>query len=123
MELLLENAAGAALHGLAQQTGQRLYHWREGRTEVDLVLDGPRPLAFEIGSSPNHSRSGLQALMAAHPRFAGGAYLVAPGAAVLSVSRAPDGIGTVPLGLFLLAVGAHAAAALAASMSVRARVE
>ncbi len=118
MGLLLENAVAAALHGLAQHTGQRLYHWRDGRVEVDLVLDDPdRPLAFEVGSGPSHSRAGLHALTERHPRFAGGCWLVAPGAPVVSPDKAGDGIGTVPLDLFLLAVGAQAAEALIRSLS------
>jgi predicted AAA+ superfamily ATPase len=118
MALLLENAVAAALHGLTQHTGQRLYHWRDGRVEVDLVLDDPdRPLAFEVGSGPSHSRAGLRALAERHPRFAGGCWLVAPGAPVLSPDRAGDGIGTVPLDLILLAVGAQAAEALVRSLA------
>lgn len=38
MGVLLENAAAAALHALAQQTGQRLFHWRDRRSEVDLIF-------------------------------------------------------------------------------------
>lgn len=113
MGVLLENAAAAALHGLAQQTGQRLYHWRDGRTEVDLVLDDlQRPLAFEIGAAPEHSRAGLHALVAKYPRFAGGCYVVAPNAPVLAADRAPSGIGTLPLDTFLIACGRQAEAAL-----------
>lgn len=122
MGLLLENAVAASLHGLAQHTGQRLYHWRDGKHEVDLVLDDPqRPLAFEVGSSPSHARAGLQALVHAHPRFDGGAYVVAPGAPVQSAGRAHDGIGSVPLDMFLLAVGAQAAQALAATLATGTR--
>jgi len=118
MGLLLENAAAAALHGLAQHTGQRLYHWRDRKHEVDLVLDDPRrPLAFEIDSSPSHSRAGLLALVAAYPRFAGGAYLVAPGAPTVPAERGPAGVGSVPLDAFLLAVGGQAAQAPANTLS------
>lgn len=117
MGLLLENAVAAALHGLAQHDGQRLFHWRDGKHEVDLVLDDvERPQAFEIGSGPSHSRGGLHALAARHPRFRGGCWLVAPGAPVLTPDKAGDGIGTVPLDLFLQAVGGQAAAALARSL-------
>ena len=104
MGALLENLAASSLHALAQRSGIRLFHWRDGKHEVDLVLAHPdRPLAFEIASSPNHSRSGLHALIKRHPRFKGGSYLVAPQAPVFH----PDdsGIGTLPLDLLLLAVG------------------
>jgi hypothetical protein len=72
---------------------------------------------FEVGSGPSHSRAGLRALAERHPRFAGGCWLVAPGAPVVSPGRAGDGIGTVPLDLFLLAMGAQAAEALVRSLA------
>ena len=104
MGALLENLASSSLHALAQRTDIRLFHWRDGKHEVDLVFAHPdRPLAFEIASSPKHSRSGLRALIKRHPRFRGGCYLVAPQAPVFN----PDdsGIGTLPLDMLLLAVG------------------
>ena len=103
---LLENLAASSLHALAVGSGVRLHHWRDGNKEVDLIFDPPTdPLAFEIASSPNHSRAGLRALIQRHERFRGGCYLVAPQA----VTRPPDesGIGVLPLDLLLLAVGAH----------------
>ena len=104
MGALLENLAASSLRALTQRSGIRLFHWRDGRDEVDLVFAHPdRPLAFEIASSPNHSRSGLRALIKRHPRFKGGCYLVAPQAPVFH----PDdsGIGTLPFDMLLLAVG------------------
>lgn len=117
MGVLMENAAAAALHALAEQTSVRLYHWRERGHEVDLVLDVPaRPLAFEIGSSVRHSRAGLTALMARHPRFAGGCYLVSPDAPRVLADRSPSGIGTLPLDMFLIACGRQAAQGLHARL-------
>lgn len=114
---LAENLAAAALHSLSQQTGQRLFHWRDQRREVDLVLEDPeQPLAFELGSSAGHSHAGLRALVERHPRFAGGAYLVTPGSPV----RHPDAgssIGTLPLDLFLVAAGRQAQSALLAKLA------
>jgi predicted AAA+ superfamily ATPase len=111
---LTENLAATALHAVGQQSGQRLYHWREQKQEVDLVLDDPeRPLAFELGSSVGHSRTGLQALLDRHPRFRGGCYLITPDAPV----RQPDGdggVGTLPVDVFLVAAGRQAEAALLA---------
>ena len=104
MGALRENLVAASLHALAQRTGVRLFHWRDGHQEVDLVFDHPdRPLAFEIASSSNHSRSGLHALIRRYPRFKGGCYLVAPQVAVFH----PDdsGIGTLPLDILLLTAG------------------
>jgi predicted AAA+ superfamily ATPase len=109
MGLLLENAAASHLHALAQQTQVRLYHWREKGDEVDLVYDDPhRPLAFEIATSPDHHRHGLNALIDRFPRFKGGCYLVATGGASTGAEASPNGIGRLPLDLFLAAVGAQA---------------
>ena len=114
---LVENLVAATLRSLALHTGSRLYHWRDGRHEVDLVLDHPdRPLALEIASSPQHSRTGLQAFAERHPRFRRRTYLVAPQAGVIHPEATPSGIGTLPLDLLLLLAGAQAEAALARSL-------
>lgn len=115
--VLLENLVAATLRSLALHTGVRLHHWREGRHEVDLVFDHPdQPLAFEIGSSPEHPRAGLKALHERHPQFRGRSYIVAPQAAVTQPEATATGVGTLPLDLFLQVVGAQAEAALAASL-------
>lgn len=114
---LLENLVAATLRSLALHSGSRLHHWRDGKHEVDLIFDHPdQPLAFEISSSPDHSRSGIQALAARHPRFKGRTYLVAPQVAVAHPSSSATGVGTLPLDRFLQVVGAQAEAALAASI-------
>lgn len=117
MGLLLENAAASHLHALSHQSQVRLYHWRDQRDEVDLVYDDPhRPLAFEIGRSPEHARRGLLAFAQRHPRFADGLWLIAP-----DLPAQPPGpgveIGTLSLELFLAAVGSQAAAALEQRLS------
>ena len=112
MGTLIENLAAASLHTLSVHAGLRLHHWRDGNREVDLILGDPRqPLAFEIGTSIHHSRSGLLALMERYEHFRGHSYLVSPQAVV----RHPDatGMGTLPLDTFLLAVGTQAHQALA----------
>jgi uncharacterized protein len=115
--VLLENLVAATLRSLALHTGIRLYHWRDGKHEVDLVFDHPdHPLAFEIGMSPDHPRAGILALHERHPRFRGRCYVVAPQASVTQPDATPSGIGTLPLDLFLQVVGAQAEAALAASL-------
>jgi hypothetical protein len=115
--VLLENLVAATVRSLALHTGVRLYHWRDGKHEVDLVFDHPdQPLAFEIGSSPDHPRTGITALHEKHPRFRGRCYVVAPQASVTQPDATPTGIGTLPLDLFLQVVGAQAEAALAASL-------
>lgn len=115
--VLLENLVAATLRSLALHAGIRLYHWRDGKHEVDLIFDHPeQPLAFEIGLSPDHPRTGITALHQRHPRFRGRCYIVAPQASVTHPDATPSGIGTLPLDLFLLVVGAQAEAALAASL-------
>lgn len=111
---ILENAAAAHLHSLGQQSQVRLYHWRDGRYEVDLIYAHPeRPLAFEIGRSPGHSRAGLRAFVERFPKFRGNCFVVAPGLLPLLPERSADGIGTLPLDLYLVAVGRQAQAELA----------
>lgn len=114
---LLENLAAASLNSLAAHETARVQHWRDGRSEVDLIYQDPdRPLAFEIGSSPSHSRRGLRALIAQHGRFRHNCYLVAPGCVV----RHPDetGIGTLPYDVFLRAVGSQSKRALGRRLGV-----
>ena len=114
---LLENHVMSELRSLALQSGVRLYHWRAGKHEVDVIFDHPSdPLAFEIASSPSHTRSGLRELALRHGRFRGRCYLVAP---QLPVMHPPaDGVdpGTLPLDMFLLAVGTQAQQALRRSL-------
>ncbi|HUQ64454.1 MAG TPA: ATP-binding protein [Acidimicrobiales bacterium] len=114
---LLENLVAATVQSLALHSGVRLYHWHDGKHEVDLVFDHPdHPLAFEIGASPDHSRAGLRALMERHPRFKGRCFLIAPQATVGQPDSMAAGVGTLPLDLFLQLVGAQAEAALAANL-------
>lgn len=113
---LRENMAAAHLHALGSQTQTRLFHWRAGNDEVDLVFDhAERPLAFEIAPSPNHTRRGLRRFVDQHPRFRDGAYLVAPGAPPLRPATG-DGIGTLPFELFLALVSAQCDAAVEANL-------
>ncbi len=105
--MLLENLAASALHTLACVESQRLHYWRSKKdNEVDLIygFEG-KMLAFEIASSPTHSRRGLSALIDQYKHFHSKAYLVAPGCTV----RRPDadGIGTLPFETFLRCVGAQ----------------
>ena len=115
MGVLLENVVAAHLFALAQQTGDRLYHWRQGPLEVDFVYDHPeKPLAFEIASSSNHKLTGLRAFQERFPRFARRCYLVSPDS-VVSLPRS-DGnmhsIGRLPLDTLLIAIGTQASASL-----------
>ncbi len=117
--LLSENLVATNLNALAMQTGVRIYHWREARHEVDLIYDHPgRPLAIEIGLSPDHPRSGLMALMTQHRRFEGGCWLAAPDLPYVQPDHTASGIGLVPLDLLLLAIGRQAEQALADRLGV-----
>ena len=103
--LLTENLVAGILRSRALNSGVRLHHWRDRNNEVDLIYAHPtEPLAFEIASSPGHSRSGLRSLIQRHPRFGGRCYLVSPQTPVIH----PDstGIGALPLDLLLVAIGA-----------------
>lgn len=109
MGVLMENLAASHLHALSQHSQVRLYHWRSGNDEVDLVFDHPEsPMAFEIGSSAGHRRSGLHRFIERYPRFKGRCYVVAPEILARSAAAAADGVGTISLDLFLLAVSAQA---------------
>ena len=111
MALLLENAAASHLHALSQQARVRLYHWRDQRDEVDLVYDDPNgPLAFEIGSSPQHARRGLLTFAQRFPRFSGGLWMVAPHLPTRAPGAEGDPVGTISLELFLATVGRQARA-------------
>lgn len=117
---LVENLVAATLRSLALHTGVRLYHWRDGKHEVDVILDYPdHPVAFEIGLSPDHPRTAMRALHEKHPLFRGRCYLVAPHASVTQPHSTASGIGTLPLDLLLQVVGAQAEKALAASLGTR----
>lgn len=113
MGRLLENAIAAHLYSLSQQSGMRLYHWRDGRTEVDLIYDEHEaPLALEIAASPRHSAAGLKALINRFPRFRGRCYLVAPEAVSIDAASTESGIGRLTVDELLIAAGLQAHRAL-----------
>jgi len=113
MGLLYENLAAGHLHALARQTQVRLYHWRQGDQEVDLIYDHPeQPIAFEIASSLRHPTTGLHRFMERFPRFERRCYLVSPDPVCMSPSAASGRVGLLPLDLLLVAVSRQAEAAL-----------
>ena len=113
MGLLYENLVAGHLHALARQKQVRLYHWREGNHEVDLIYDHPeQPLAFEIVSSLRHPIMGLQRFMERFPRFRGRCYLVSPDPFGMPPGDAGGGVGLLPLDLLLLTASRQAEAAL-----------
>jgi uncharacterized protein len=109
MGLLIENMAAGHLHALSEESQVRLYYWRDKNEDIDLVYDHPEyPMAFEIASSQLHHRRGLHAFEAKFPRFKGRCFLIAPDATASLPQDNWDKVGTIPLDLFLLAVGAQA---------------
>ncbi|MGA2233773.1 MAG: DUF4143 domain-containing protein, partial [Tepidisphaeraceae bacterium] len=109
MGMLMENLAAGHLHALSLQSQIRLYHWRDGDDEVDLVYDDPNhPLAFEIGSSSAHHRGGLRAFSERYKKFKGNCYLVSTDPSARKPEHSNDGIGAIPIDLFLLCLGLQA---------------
>ena len=103
---LQENLVAAHLYHLGKQSSIRLYHWKRGKHEVDFIYDDPvHPMAFEIGTSKNHSRSGLKKFLQENPKFHKGTYYVAPGLQLLLAEDSSSGVGDLPLDLLLLATG------------------
>ncbi len=114
MGLLTENMVAGHLRALGEVGQVRLYFWRDKNDEVDLIYDHPdEPLAFEVGTSPDHHRRGLKTFEARYPRFRGRCYYVAPEVFARRPDETGDGIGTLPIDLFLLAVGGQVARELA----------
>lgn len=113
MGLLMENLAAGHLHALSQQSQVRVYYWRDGEDEADLIYDHPEfPLAFEIAASSGHHRHGLRALMERHSKFRKRCYVVSPDALPQRAEDAADEIGSLPLDMLLLALSAQAAESL-----------
>ena len=114
MEILIENMVAGHLHALSTESQVCLYYWRDRRKdEIDFVYDHPeQPLAFEISMSGSHHRRGITAFAANFPRFDKRCYLVSPNSPSIAPERDSDGIGSLPLDLFLLAAGAQSDAEL-----------
>ena len=103
---LQENLIASHLYHLGKQFGIRLYHWRRGQYEVDFIYDDPvQPLAFEIGTSKTHSRSGLKKFLQENPKFQKRCYYVALNLQFLSAKESLSGVGALPFDLLLLATG------------------
>ena len=101
-----ENFVASHLYHLGKQSNIRLYHWKRKKYEVDFVYDDPiHPMAFEVGTSKKHSRSGLRKFLQENPKFQKGCYYVAPDLQFLSVEESSSGVGELPLDLLLLATG------------------
>ncbi len=117
--LLIENLAATHLLALSYHTHARLHHWRREQDEVDFVYAHPtQPIAIEVSASSRHHRRGLHAIARSHPELTDRRYVVAPNLLAIHPSMSPDGIGTLPLDLFLLAVGYQTRRALIERLAV-----
>lgn len=107
MGFLVENMVASHLHAFSRLAGSRLFHWRDGPTEVDLVLDDPNgPLALEVSMSPSHDRRSILEFVKRHPRFSQGAYIVAPGAKGDPPGPHNSWVGSIDLDVALVVIGA-----------------
>lgn len=113
MAKLVENSVATHLHALMQLGEGRLHYWRDGKHEVDFVFqERAEAIAFEVTLSASHARAGLDALMQRHPRLRGRCWIVSPELPAMAPSAMNDGIGTLPLDLFLRVTGAQIDAVL-----------
>ncbi len=115
MGFLIENAAASHLYALSLQEGSRVFHWRKGKREVDLIYGHlADPIAFEITTKQGHALAGLRSLIDEYPRFSGRAYLVssAPATTFIPPEESTDGVGRIPFDTFLLAVSVQTRKAL-----------
>lgn len=110
MGLLIENLVASHLYALSLHGAGRLFYWREsrGRAEVDFVYDHPDAgLAFEVALGADHSRAGLRAMAERWPRFEGRSFIISPDADPIEPATTTSGVGTLPLDLFLVLIGAQ----------------
>ncbi len=118
MGLLLENMAAAHMSSLCQQSGVRLYHWRQKGHEVDLVYDHPdEPMAFEVTGSSRHTLKGLMEFQDRFPKFRGQCYLVSSSTAFERPTL--NSPGKIPFDMFLVAVGMQTQHALERRVGVK----
>lgn len=104
---LVENVVASHLHALSLQSGHRLFHWREGTNEVDFVYeDHQDKLAFEVSGGASHHLKGINAFKSKYPEFSDKCYLIsAQSDGMESPTANRQGVGRIPLHIFLIAVG------------------
>ena len=104
-----ENSAASALYELAVQSGSTLNYWRvKNDYEVDFIFDtGGHPMAFEIGGKERHHKKHIHKLIEQHPEFGNNSYVVSVSGPFVRPEDTRDGVGTLPLPAFLLAVNAQ----------------
>lgn len=106
MGLLLENLLASHIHAMCMQGSGRLYHWRDGGNEVDLVLEYPDSiLAIEVGTSVKHHRKGLVAFNERFQKRNTLACYAATSAAMSPPKLGSTKVGTFPLATLALLAG------------------
>lgn len=105
----IENFVASSLKELAMNSSLLLNYWRyENKWEVDYIFDGlGKCLAIEVSLSKDYSSSGLQKLIDSRKEFWGNSYVVSPYSPMIHPEFTKDGIGQMPLHIFLLVVGAQ----------------
>lgn len=104
-----EALVASHLHAWARANDRHLYHWRDGKFEVDFVVDdGRQPLAFEVGGRRQHHRNGLRALLSRNPNLRGHAWVVRDAPTWIPAAADEEGIGTIPLDALLWLVSRSA---------------
>ena len=106
-----ENIIGSSLKELADTTGAELNFWRYNEEhESDFIFDaeGPGPLAVEVSSNISHKRTGLRKAVKKMPQFQNSAYLLSPETPIIHTRNSVDGVGEIPIFVFLLACSAQA---------------
>jgi len=112
---LIENMVASHLKTLSMQSGSRLYHWRNKKQqEIDFVYDDPsNPMAFEVATSVSHHLKGVKAFQERYPRFEKQCYVVSSQSNVIEMPEDNrNGIGKIPLDIFLIAVSGCICSAL-----------
>lgn len=105
MALLVANLAAGHLLQLARRTGAKLTYWGENDLHVDFVLTSEdAPMAFALGTENDRTRRALALFAEQDPRFAGRCWQVSTMAGLKHPNQSPDGVGTLPLDLFLLSI-------------------
>lgn len=105
MTRTMANLAANHIRLLARHLGAKLSYWGDRDLHVDFVLSGTdEPMAFALGSEADRPRRALTMFAEHDPQFAGRCWHVSPLVGLRHPNQAPDGIGTLPLDLFLLSI-------------------
>jgi predicted AAA+ superfamily ATPase len=115
--ILYENAVASHLDAYCRARRHRLYHWRDGKYEVDFVVGHPtKPVAIEVTGGRRHTMSGLEMLLSRYKSFGERAWLIGATTEPQDPSELPGRVrpGKAPLAEWLLNCGLATDAALLA---------